>query len=221
MMPTRRVYVATVCILGAAVLALSQSGAAGALSSHHFATPSSHRTGTRGAATRRLAPRALLSQACPDANSTVSGAPAAALRTAVLCLMNQARNARGLPSLRASSRLTGVAQRWTHAMIASGSFDHGADFALRISSGGYAWRAAAENIASGYATPLSVVNAWMNSQGHCRNILNPAFRDVGTGVAVPGVGGATGPGTWTADFGLRMSQAPASSDTRPQNGCPY
>jgi len=106
-------------------------------------------------------------------------------------------------------------------MVASGVFSHGADFALRFTDGGYDWRAAGENIAAGYATPRSVVNAWMASLGHCRNILTPTFRNLGTGVAAGSVGADVGPGTWTEDFGLLMSQSAPSSDTGPENGCPY
>jgi uncharacterized protein YkwD len=165
--------------------------------------------------------RARVSQTCPEANAPVSRASVITMRAAVLCLVNQQRNARGLPSLRASGRLNGSAQRWTGAMVSSGIFSHGEDFALRISATGYDWRAAAENIATGYATPTAVVDAWMGSLGHCQNILDPAFRDVGTGVAAAAVGPMVGAGTWTQDFGLLMNQSAPSRNTAPENGCPY
>ena len=165
--------------------------------------------------------RARASQECLGADVPVGRAAVTTMRAAVLCLINQQRNARGLPSLRASGRLTGSAQRWTGAMVSSGSFSHGANFALRISASGYDWQAAAENIATGYATPRAVVDAWMGSLGHCRNILDPAFRDVGTGVAATPVGPSMGPGTWTEDFGLLMTQSAPSRKTGPENGCPY
>lgn len=165
--------------------------------------------------------RARAAAGCADANAPVGAVTSAALRDAVVCLINEQREARGLPGLRTSARLNGVAQRHTQAMVASGVFSHGADFALRFTDGGYDWRAAGENIAAGYATPRSVVNAWMASLGHCRNILTPTFRNLGTGVAAGSVGADVGPGTWTEDFGLLMSQSAPSSDTGPENGCPY
>ncbi|MCU1599439.1 MAG: Allergen V5/Tpx related-like protein [Frankiales bacterium] len=41
--------------------------------------------------------------------------------------------------------------------------------------------AAAENIASGNWTPQQMVNAWMNSQGHRKNLLNPSYNYIGIG----------------------------------------
>ncbi|OJT84616.1 hypothetical protein BM533_19625, partial [Clostridioides difficile] len=32
-------------------------------------------------------------------------------------------------------------------------------------------------------TPKEVVNAWMNSEGHRKNIMNPNFSKIGVGVA--------------------------------------
>lgn len=43
------------------------------------------------------------------------------------------------------------------------------------------YRAAAENIAHGFTTPDAVVNAWMNSDGHRKNILNGNFTHIGIG----------------------------------------
>ena len=43
-------------------------------------------------------------------------------------------------------------------------------------------RMAGENVAYGYPTGRSVVNqGWMHSEGHRANILNPAYRLLGTG----------------------------------------
>jgi uncharacterized protein YkwD len=165
--------------------------------------------------------RATLARPCAYADAPVTGAPAPVLRSAVVCLINEQREARGLPALLASERLNNIAQRHTHAMVATGTFSHGSDFVSRFTDGGYDWRAAGENIASGYATPRSVVDAWMASRDHCQNILSPMFRNVGTGVAVQGVGTGVGPGTWTEDFGVLMQQSFPSSNTRPRDGCPY
>ncbi len=54
-----------------------------------------------------------------------------------------------------------------------------------------------ENIAAGYATPASVMNGWMNSDGHKANILSTSSWEIG-------VGYASGSGSygvyWTQDF---------------------
>jgi uncharacterized protein YkwD len=144
------------------------------------------------------------------------------MRAAVVCLINQQRNMRGLPSLQVSAKLNASAQAWNQWMVSTGNFTHGTNFAGRISAVGYDWQTAGENIATGFATPQEAVTAWLASPDHCRNILDPSFRDIGTGVTAAPVGSfATQPSTWTNDFGLVMTQSPLSHNTGPQNGCPY
>jgi uncharacterized protein YkwD len=160
--------------------------------------------------------------ACANADASAASASVAVMDATVSCLINQQRVEHGLFALSVSSRLTGSAQSWNNGMVASGDFTHGSNFAGRISAVGYDWQTAGENIATGYGTPRSVVNAWMASPDHCQNILNPSFRDMGTAETAAPVGTwATGPATWTQDFGLLMTQAPLSGNHTPQNGCPY
>jgi len=107
-------------------------------------------------------------------------------------------------------------------MVSSDVFSHGTNFAGRISAAGYVWRAAGENIATGFQTPAGVVRAWMASTGHCENILNPTYGNVGTGVSNRAVSGwASGAGTWTQDFALSMYKSPPSANWGPADGCPY
>ena len=160
--------------------------------------------------------------ACAGANARVGRASTQVLRAAVVCLINQERAAHHLPVLTASPLLNNSAQRWTNAMVSSDQFTHGMNFAGRISAAGYDWRSAGENIATGFATPRSVVAAWMASTGHCQNILNPSYRNIGTGVSRGVVKGfATGVGTWTQDFALGMHQSAPSGNYGPASGCPY
>jgi uncharacterized protein YkwD len=107
-------------------------------------------------------------------------------------------------------------------MVNHSQFTHGNNFSARITAVGFDWSNAGENIASGYPTPQAVVTAWMASTGHCQNILSPTYSDVGTGINNHAVhGSATGPATWTQDFGLPMGQPAPSQNTRPARGCPY
>jgi len=160
--------------------------------------------------------------ACAGANARAGSASTQVLRAAVVCLINQERAAHHLPVLTASPLLNNSAQRWTNAMVSSDQFTHGTNFAGRISAAGYDWRSAGENIATGFATPRSVVAAWMASSGHCQNILNPSYRNIGTGVSRRIVKGyATGVGTWTQDFALGMHQSAPSGNYGPASGCPY
>lgn len=49
----------------------------------------------------------------------------------------------------------------------------------RISNAGYNWRAYGENIARGQSSEVTVMNDWIGSEGHCRTIMNPGFRELG------------------------------------------
>lgn len=160
--------------------------------------------------------------ACRHADTPIGLAPRAQLQRAVVCLINQQRRAHGVGGLRASAQLDRSAQDWSNAMVVRRDFTHGADFSARISAVGFNWSSVGENIATGYQTPAAVVAAWMASPGHCRNILSPIYREVGTGVndhAIPGFSSQAG--TWTQDFGLLMGQHPASGNWGPADGCPY
>jgi uncharacterized protein YkwD len=166
--------------------------------------------------------RSTSSATCAGAGASVASASPQVLRSAVVCLINQARAAHHLPPLHASPLLNHSAQNWTNAMVGSDQFTHGTNFAGRISAAGYVWRAAGENIATGYGTPRAVVKAWMASTGHCENILNPTYRNIGTGISRRPVRGfASGAGTWTQDFALGMHQATPSGNVGPMHGCPY
>jgi uncharacterized protein YkwD len=173
------------------------------------------------ASARRHARRHARSTAgCVNANTPVSRASTHAMRAAVLCLVNVQRAAHGVPRLHASPLLNRSAQGWTNTMVNNGFFSHGSNFAARISAVGFIWSTAGENIATGYRTPRQVVDAWMASTGHCQNILNPSFRDAGTGVNQSPIRGY-GTGTWTQDFATPQGQRAPSSNWGPSNHCPY
>lgn len=72
-------------------------------------------------------------------------------------------------------------------MNANNYFSHtgenGSSPGQRISAAGYAWKTYGENIAKGYTTEQAVVNGWINSEGHCKNIMNGKFKEMGAGRA--------------------------------------
>lgn len=152
---------------------------------------------------------------CANATTGPTSANTAAMRTAVLCLVNQQRTQRGLVPLVANAQLTAAAQGHSDDMVAKRYFSHtsadGRTFAQRISAAGYltGYRSYSigENIAWGSGsrgTPQQIVTSWMGSAGHRANILSTSFRDSGIGVTagVP-VSGLSGGGTYTHDFGVR------------------
>ena len=80
---------------------------------------------------------------------------------------------------------------------------HGDGPRERIVNAGYDVDSFAENIAKGSRDPGTVVDAWMNSQGHCRNIMDARYGDIG-------IGFYTDPDTqmslWTLDFAASCDQ---------------
>ncbi|WP_199907432.1 CAP domain-containing protein [Nocardioides terrigena] len=73
----------------------------------------------------------------------------------------------------------------------------------RITAAGYTWRTYGENIAAGYGSPGAVVQGWLDSAGHCRNLMNPAFTQLG-------VGHADVPGSTYDDYWVQNFAAPAA-----------
>ncbi|MGY2893505.1 CAP domain-containing protein [Deinococcus sp. UYEF24] len=51
----------------------------------------------------------------------------------------------------------------------------------RITQAGYVWKVSGENVAAGYTIggAFDVVAAWLNSPGHCSNIMNPKYKEMG------------------------------------------
>ena len=70
-------------------------------------------------------------------------------------------------------------------MAARDYFDHvnaaGVNPRGRVGAAGYSSQLVAENIAAGQAAAEEVVVGWLNSPGHCRNIMDPALRELGVG----------------------------------------
>lgn len=61
-----------------------------------------------------------------------------------------------------------------------------------------------ENIASGQSSPREVVNGWLDSDGHCANIMQANFDELGVGYYGEDSGGGFGFGgvrMWTQNFG--------------------
>ena len=105
----------------------------------------------------------------------------------VLDLVNAERAKRGISALTLDSSLSSVATKKSQDMIDKNYFDHtsptyGSPFDM-MKQFGISYRTAGENIAKGQKTPQEVVAAWMNSEGHRKNILNPNFTNLGVGIA--------------------------------------
>lgn len=53
----------------------------------------------------------------------------------------------------------------------------------RADRAGYPGQSVGENVARGYANPASVVEGWKNSDGHCINMMNGTYTELGVGHA--------------------------------------
>ncbi len=58
---------------------------------------------------------------------------------------------------------------------------NGSNAGQRITAAGYIWKTYGENIAKGYASEQAVMNGWLSSEGHCKNIMNANFKEMGVG----------------------------------------
>lgn len=65
----------------------------------------------------------------------------------------------------------------------------------------YDANAIGENIAAGHGTPEAVVQGWMDSSGHCSNIMNPNANEIGVGYLTADA--ADFGSYWTQVFGRR------------------
>ena len=115
----------------------------------------------------------------------------------VIRLVNEIRTQNGLKKLTADWELSRVARYKSEDMKRNNYFSHtsptyGSPFDM-IKSFGLSYRTAGENIAKGQTTPKAVVNGWMNSAGHRKNILNSAYTKIG-------VGYVSGGNYWTQMF---------------------
>lgn len=53
--------------------------------------------------------------------------------------------------------------------------------AQRVTRARYKWRIVGENIAAGPTTPEEVMKGWLASPGHCQNLMDPRFTELGVG----------------------------------------
>ncbi|WP_338025775.1 CAP domain-containing protein [Clostridium rhizosphaerae] len=132
---------------------------------------------TQGNATSSTAPKTPSSQ-------TNSGT-LTAQEQQMLNLVNQARAQNNVPPLQIDMQVTNVARIKAQDMIDNNYFSHnspkyGSPFDM-MKSFGVSYVQAGENIAGNQTVP-NAENALMNSPGHRKNILNPAYTHIGIGI---------------------------------------
>lgn len=140
-----------------------------------------------------------------------------ALERSVLAEINELRAANGMRPLRLSAQLNAAADAHSRAMLSHGFFAHasadGTSFWQRIRrwyrpSGRRHW-AVGENLvwSSPDLTAERAVQMWLASPPHRKNLLTPAWREIGLSAvhaaSAAGVFGGSEVTVMTADFGVR------------------
>jgi len=157
-----------------------------------------------------LTAAALSGSACAT-DAPVSRASSTDVRGRVVELVNAARSTgrkcgserfAAVPPLSASRQLNDSAAAHARDMARKDYFDHrGSDGSQpkdRVLRAGYQPRISGENIALGPESAEEVVAGWLASPGHCANIMDPRFRDIGIGIAT---GRGRGKTYWVQTFG--------------------
>jgi len=83
---------------------------------------------------------------------------------------------------------------------------NGGSAGQRILEQGYPWRTYGENIAAGNPTVPSVIRGWLESERHCRNLMNPDYTEIGAGYALGPFGGNPAARYWTFDLADRQDE---------------
>ena len=99
--------------------------------------------------------------------------------------INQVRKEHNLAPVAANRLLARAAALHTSDIARNDLFGHrgsdGSRLEDRLQRVGFKFRLAAENVAGGLKSPEATVDAWMDSTGHRRNLLNPNMCRVGIG----------------------------------------
>lgn len=97
-----------------------------------------------------------------------------------------------------NDQLATAALNHSNDMYTNAYFNHtslnGSTAGDRITAAGYIWKAYGENIAKGYSTEQALMDGWLSSEGHCKNIMSALFKEMG--VARVGT-------YWTQEFGSK------------------
>jgi uncharacterized protein YkwD len=121
---------------------------------------------------------------------------AGAMARRAVSLVNQAREHGhrcgnrswpGANPVRLSAMLSEVARQHALDMARHHYFDHqdlsGRSPAERVKAAGYREQRVAENIAYGTLSTEAAIAGWLNSPGHCENLMEPRFKEMGIAFA--------------------------------------
>lgn len=142
--------------------------------------------------------------------TTSAPTPSANVAAEVIAATNAERKKRGLPALVTSRRLTEAARIHAQQMAQFQRSEHtisGAKYPTlksRLDAVGYAYFAAAENVAWNQKDVKTLMNSWMTSTGHRANILSAEVTEIGAAM----VRSSKGEPYWIQVFGMPQIPEP-------------
>lgn len=128
---------------------------------------------------RLLLPLLLAATTFPLSAASAGAAVDASAESQFVQLINSARASAGLPALASNGELRSVARSHSARMAAANDLYHNPNLSGEVSN----WLSVGENVGRG-PTVNSLHTAFMNSEGHRKNILYQKFTEVGVGVEV-------------------------------------
>jgi uncharacterized protein YkwD len=156
------------------------------------------------------APVVEASSKCPGENAPAGSISTERAERALACVVNRAREKRGLESLQRRNDLTAAARAHSATIVETGCFKHRCpgeeSLAERLreylDAGGSGYGESIANGAREFGSARTILRAWMKDDGNRANVLDEKFEHVGVGAAegLPGSPAAKG-FTFTVDFG--------------------
>ena len=93
-----------------------------------------------------------------------------------------------VPALSWNCALASAAYGHSEDMALNNFFSHtgsdGLSVSYRVDNAGYEWLRVGENIAGGQSSIAQVMEEWMASPGHCLNIMNENYTEVGAALVI-------------------------------------
>jgi uncharacterized protein YkwD len=156
------------------------------------------------------------SEALPTSTTAIEGAttssvtsissffPASQDEELMMSLVNQVRQDNGTSNLTWCPALVRSSLAHSQDMAARNYFEHdspdGGTIGDRAKEAGYQYRAVGENIAFGQRTVREVMEAWIDSPGHFKNLISPDYEHFGYAEFAGKLDGSSGK-FWTQNFG--------------------
>lgn len=104
----------------------------------------------------------------------------------IVQLTNNLRQQQGLPILLINEQLNISAEAKAENMAVNGYFSHADKNGIRmgywITSAGYNYLRAGENLAKGFTNTEDLMTTWINSPTHYANLINMNYREIGVGI---------------------------------------